>query len=591
MTVDVLERPTAEQAASVLGSEAARVFTPPLRDLVPTLRDEAGIIIRAATSDGFSVIEFAEGVLKLKLLPWQKWLLIHALELLPNGRYRFRYVVLLVARQNGKSTVSQVLALWWLYVGGRLGVLGVAQDLGTAEEIWEDAVDLAEAVPALQSEILKVWRRNGKKELVLRKSFSEPTRRGPAWKVKAANRRAGRGLTADGILMDELREQQTWEAWAAITKTATAKPNAQVWGLSNAGDSTSVVLRKLRLLGHESAGDPDGIVAAERRMREGVEFEDADEDPDEDPDAPEIAGAVGLFEWSGTPGCRRDDVDAIAAANPALGHDLDGDGVELGTLTAAAAVDDEWEYRTEHLCQWPDGVLSSEFVGNTWNDSRDPRSCILPGAKVCAAVDMSGSRQWTYIAFAGPAGVRLPDGTVIPREDFVDDDGRTFGPGVHVEIVARRGGDEWVWPWLTDPKRVDRIELVTGQFNGAPISRTIRTLAEAHEKKKLVRGVPNPEHFPVEVTPWEGMHLAAWFGVLHDGVRDGNVWHLPQPVLDVPAALGRTRRAGDGKMWDRLGSPVDIASVVAATGAVGLWLSPRPKKRVSAYAAGASTSI
>ena len=189
MTVDVLERPTESQAASVLGSEAARVFTPPLRDLVPTLRDAAGNIIRAATSDGFSVIEFAEGVLKLRLLPWQKWLLVHALELLPNGRYRFRYVVLLVARQNGKSTVSQVLALWWLYVGGRLGVLGVAQDLGTAEEIWEDAVDLAESVPALQSEILKVWRRNGKKELVLRKSFAEPTRRGAAWKVKAAGHR------------------------------------------------------------------------------------------------------------------------------------------------------------------------------------------------------------------------------------------------------------------------------------------------------------------------------------------------------------------------------------------------------------------
>jgi phage terminase large subunit-like protein len=38
--------------------------------------------------------------------------LIHALELLPDGTFRFRTVVLLVARQNGKSTLMQVLTLW-----------------------------------------------------------------------------------------------------------------------------------------------------------------------------------------------------------------------------------------------------------------------------------------------------------------------------------------------------------------------------------------------------------------------------------------------------------------------------------------------
>lgn len=571
------------------------MFTPPLRDLVPAVRDADGNVTRPATTDGYSVIDFAEGVLRVKLLPWQKWFLIHALELLPNGRYRFRYVVLLVARQNGKSTVSQVLALWWLYVGGRIGVLGVAQDLGTAEEIWEDAVDLAESVPALDSEILKVWRRNGKKELVLRKSLDEPNKRGPAWKVKAANRRAGRGLTADGIMMDELREQQTWEAWAAITKTTTAKPNAQIVCLSNAGDATSVVLRKLRMLGHASAGDPDGIVAAEARQRDGVDFDDPDaadaDDPDADPYEPVIDGVVGLFEWSGPPGCAVDDPDALAQANPSLGYDLDGDGIELGVLLAAAATDEEWVFRPEHLCQWPAGVIDSAFPGNTWEDSKDVRSCIMPGERVCAAIDMSASRQWTFVAYAGRAGVRLEDGSVVAREDFVDDDGRTFAPGVHVEVVARRAGDEWVWPWFLDPKRLDRVELLTGQFNGAPISRTIRTLSDGHAAKKLVAGQPNPEHFPIEVAPWEGMNLAAWFGVLHDGVRDGNVWHLPQPVLDVPAALGRTRRAGDGRMWDRMGSPVDIAALVAATGAVGLYLSPRPKRRVSAYASGGVSSI
>lgn len=561
------------EAEVEFGSEVPRVFTPPLRDLVPDVYDDAGRLIQARTTDGYSVIAFAEGILKLRLLPWQKWLLIHMLELLPNGRYRFRYVVILVARQNGKSTVSQVLALWWLYVGGRIGVLGVAQDLGTAEEIWEDAVDLAESVPELQAEVLKVWRRNGKKELVLKKSLEQPTRRGPAYKVKAANRRAGRGLTADGILMDELREQQSWDAWASITKTTTARRNAQIVALSNAGDFTSVVLRKLRLSGHRTAGDPDGLAAAADRLVSGVAFDpDAEEGAAADPLEPEVEDSqVGLFEWSGPPGCAVDDRRAIAQANPSIGYDMDGDGIEWSVILGAAALDDEWVFRPEHLCQWQEGVAESAFAGSSWTDSRSVESCIV--GPVWACIDMSASRQWTYVAFAGAAGIRLDDGTVVPRPEG----------GIHIELVARRGGDEWVFDWLA--ARAERIREVTGQWNGAPISGTIRRLAAAAElPRKLRNGSPNPAHFPIPVVPWEGPDLSGWFGLLHDGIRDGNVWHVPQPVLDVPAALGKTRRAGDGKVWDRTGSPVDIAAIVAATGAAGLFSRPRPVRRESAYA-------
>jgi phage terminase large subunit-like protein len=77
------------------------VFTPPLRELTPQ------------TSKGFECIEFAEDILDVTLLPWQKWLLIHALELLEDGTYRFRKVIVLVARQNGKSWRWQKLSRNW----------------------------------------------------------------------------------------------------------------------------------------------------------------------------------------------------------------------------------------------------------------------------------------------------------------------------------------------------------------------------------------------------------------------------------------------------------------------------------------------
>ena len=135
----------------LVGHEVPRIYTPPLRKLTPR------------TSAGFACIEFAEDVLGLVLFPWQKWFLIHALELLPDKTFRFRTVVLLVARQNGKSTLAQVLALFFMYVRAARLVIGTAQNLDLAEEVWAGAVEIAEDCPELADEIKKVNHTNGKK--------------------------------------------------------------------------------------------------------------------------------------------------------------------------------------------------------------------------------------------------------------------------------------------------------------------------------------------------------------------------------------------------------------------------------------------
>ena len=90
----------------IYGSEVPRIFTPPLRELTPD------------TTLGYEVIEFAENVLNINLHPWQKWLVIHALEVIDDPddgwRLRFKNVQVLVARQNGKTTLSCVIALYFL---------------------------------------------------------------------------------------------------------------------------------------------------------------------------------------------------------------------------------------------------------------------------------------------------------------------------------------------------------------------------------------------------------------------------------------------------------------------------------------------
>lgn len=514
-----------------------------------------GCALTPDTSLGFHVVEFAKVVLLIELHPWQRWLLIHMLELLGDNTLRFRTAVVLVARQNGKSLVSQVLSLWMMYVYGLRLVLGTAQDLDTAEEVWQGAVDLVTELddetdepvrPDLHDLLDKVVQVNGKKALVLRN--------GRRYKVKAANRRAGRGLSGDLILLDELREHQSWDAWGSITKTTMARAMALILCLSNAGDATSVVLRYLRKMGHAAAGDPDGLNRDD--SAELLTDDDLDEMTPEAEDLVDDEATLFLAEWSARPGCAVDDRDGWAQANPSMNHP---NGIAERTIAAACKTDPEFVFRPEVLCQWLDTAAEGPFPMGSWEAGRwtpahegDRPDPIVGKVKAC--VDVSHDRTMTYIAFAGHRADGCPQ----------------------VEVVAQRAGQGWVEGWLSDPKRRGRIEAVTGQSKGAPVSQLMSDLELA--------GLP--------VEPWQGDDLGGWTGEFYDLVRVGAVAddgslvglrHLPQPPLDLAAAVAVTKPLGERFVWDRKNSPADIAPLVAATGAIGLLLRKTAPAPVSAY--------
>lgn len=506
-------KPSGRSAPRRFGCETPRVFTPPLRKLSPK------------TSLGFEAIEFAEDVLGLTLLPWQKWLLIHALEVLADGTFRFRKVILLVARQNGKSFILQVLILWRMYLDGCNLTIGTAQNLDVAEEVWEGAIEFAQDNEELAEQIDKITRVNGKKTLRLQS--------GERYKVAAASRRGGRGFAgAELILLDELREHQSWDSWAAVTKTTQTKERAQIWGVSNAGDATSIVLRYLRNMAHQAIGDPDHL----------GEIEDAPEELDDDLDD---ADSVAVFEWSAEPGCSISDRDGWAQANPSLGH-----MISERVLAGDAKTDPEWVFRTEVLCQWSDGSLEGPFPPGTWEATTDPASEIPEGGRFVFAVDVSWDRSTAHIAVAGNRADGLP----------------------HVEVVASRAGTDWVEPWLKERSGTPGLVGVTWQPNGAPVSSLT-----ADDDGKL-EGIP--------VVLWKDIGPSC--GTFYDLVKvtqehpKQGLRHRPQPILDVAAATASTRPLTDSWVWDRKKSPVDIAPLVACTAA--LWaLSAVPEPRVSIY--------
>jgi len=334
--------------AALRGSAEPRLWTPPLRKLT------------RRTSLGYEAIDFIEGILDLELMPWQKWWLIHALEIKRNGRFRYRTVLTLVGRQNGKTTLLVAVALWFMYMNEGKTVLGAAQSLEMAREAWTSALSIARADDSLNAELAQVRMTNGQEVFSLES--------GSRYKIAAANGSAGRGLSTDLLLIDELREQRTWDAWSALSKTTTAKPNSLTIGASNAGADDSVVLNHLR----------------------SVALADADE-------------SVGIFEWSAPDGCEIDDRSAWAQAMPGLGVT-----VTEATIEGFMATDPPNVFRTEILCQHVDALGDMAVNRSAWEAAADPAIDLesFKNEKVVLCVDIAPNLgHATVVAAYETAGV------------------------------------------------------------------------------------------------------------------------------------------------------------------------------------------
>lgn len=523
MTTVTAPRARSRAPRPLLGRTEPRLWTRPLRELTPE------------TSLGFEVIAFALAILGIDLYPWQKWLLIHALELLDDGQYRFRRVIVLVARQQGKTTLASVLAAWWLYVDSarhpdrvpplKFKVVGVAQNLDIAREPWsavklwcdpdpETDEEAELAIEALQSATAKVSDTNGKESIVARSRAHYEIRAG----------KNARGKPAARVLMDEMREQKDWAVWNAVSQTSKSFWNGMLFGFSNAGDMGAIVLRTQR-----DAAMAD-IKTYEAYVEEGV---GAIEDFANGRDV-----SLGLFEWSAPEGCDKDDVDGILQANPSIGY---------GSMTVESALADirgmtDAGYRTEVLCQWVSSLVDSFIDVKDWKGLHVPISEVrIPlGSRTVWGVDTSADRSKTWIA----AAVNTSDGK----------------PFVTVRI--ERAGMMWVPDYMEQLADESGHREVVLQGRGCPAMEFIEPL----QKRGLI------------VHALEGGPFALATGRLKDRVRDSGLVIIEQPDVDLGIEGGVVQKYAENLAWSRHSSmPVDVSGVVAETNALyGLELLEPP---------------
>lgn len=513
------------------GCETPRIWTRPLRKLTPE------------TSHGWACINFAEQVLGLTLLPWQKWLLIHALELLPADRagrvtYRFRTVIVLVARQNGKTLLMIVLALWHVYALKSRTVIGTAQDLANAEKAWAEAVEMARLEPELEELIDDVKLGHPKRFIV--RPDPEAEKLVTEYRVAAASRRGARGFSGDLVLLDELREHSSWDSWSAATKTTLARPKSQVWAFSNAGDAMSIVLRYLRASAHQALGWPDGDADKDILAGSGADFEQWEGE------LGDIEDALGLFEWSAHPDAARTDRGAWAQANPSMNFD---DLIEWciteRAIAAALRTDPPPVFDVEVLCRWSANDAAGPFPAGSWSATEADGDTFTEGRRVIA-VDVSWSRSSTYVARAGYTDAGIP----------------------MADIAADRHGTAWLVPWLVQHR--DKYTGIVMQTNGAPVSSLLDEIENAHTAVNTAGEPVYPGlDGPLPVIKHAGADLGAATGIVFDRLAASTeaapqIKHLPHPGLDEAALTAVPKILAQGS-WviDRVRSPSDAAPLIA----------------------------
>jgi len=356
-------------------------YTPPLSEDFPT--------------DGDLLIEVAERFIYTKEQPghpieldeWQKWLIRHMLERYPAdypdparaGRLRFRQVCTSLARQNGKSTLAQLLAVYGLLMHEPgPTVIGLASSADQARIIYERVLYSIRANPSLGKKFKKATEHRG-----IHLADGSGT-----YHVKAAREKAVQGITVSLGVVDELHIIPSG-LYSSLTLGASTRQDGLIVGITTAGDENSTTLLELYKTGAQAiAGDPD----LER---------------------------FGFFAWEAPDNCDLFDPEAIKAANPAVAAGR----VSLDSVITDMKTIPEHEARRYRLNQFISGSRASWLPGEYFIRAAGQGISDIDGAVI--GIDMTRNFTHCTIAAAKRVGnsyeTELVASLTEPTEEAVAD--------------------------------------------------------------------------------------------------------------------------------------------------------------------------
>lgn len=444
-------------------------------------------------------------------MPWQRYVWDVALELDPvTGLFCYRNVGLSVPRQQGKTQSLLAVKVHRASAWKRQRIVYAAQTRSMARERWEDEFWATIEASRLARRFV-IRKANGHEAIINRRTRSRIG-------ITSNTEKAGHGPPLDLGEIDEAFAHEDDRLEQAFSPAMLTRPMAQLWWASAGGTERSVFLNKKRTAGR---------ALIEELWRTGVHTRTA------------------YFEWFAPDDMPRDDPATWWATLPALGYTVTEETIrgELESMDPAE-FDRAYLNRTRKAEPPVDpNVPKGRWPGLARKDTK-------PGRELAFSVDVSKDRSSSSIGLASQRA-----------------DGR-----VHLEVVDRRPGTDWVVPALVRLVKLWDPLVVAVPSSGAPAGSLIDDLVTA--------GITVPEdkdapHRGCLVVMRTNDSVEAC-GQMADALNQGTARHLDQVPLTAAVNGARTRRVGDAWVLDRTSSLTDVAPLVAVTHARWALLTKGP---------------
>ncbi|HET9199236.1 MAG TPA: hypothetical protein VFN92_13400 [Solirubrobacterales bacterium] len=312
----------------------------------------------------------------LKLDPWQEFALRESMGERPDGKWAALEVGIEVARQNGKGAFLEARQLTGLFLLEERLQIHTAHQFDTSLEAFGRLLELIEATPDFDREVLRVVKSHGEEGIELRgkRRIRFRTRTGGG----------GRGFSGDVLYLDEAMIIS--EAMhGALFPVLSARPNPQIIYTGSAVDQLEhehgVVFARIRERGLKG-GDPSLAWFGWGHCPSG---------PDDDSVLPDTEEARELL----------DDRDVWSASNPGLGIRISPEFIEAERRSMSSR-----NFAVERLGigDWPDTAETDEeelFDLQDWDGIRDREAKVQD--PVTFAVDVSPDRSSASIGVGDSA--------------------------------------------------------------------------------------------------------------------------------------------------------------------------------------------
>lgn len=436
------------------------------------------------------------------LMPWQQQVADVALEVLEDGTWAYRTVLVTVQRQAGKTTLLGPVNLHRCAIRPRVKTWLTAQSRQDARDTWLDiaALVLASPLAQLYSDRLS----NGSEALTCRST-------GSTFRVFAPSEDALHGKANELVGVDEVWAFDAAQGAAleqAILPTFTTT-GGQLWLVSTAGHARSHWLRR-----HVDAGR--AAVAAGRR--DGIAYFEWSLDPSK---VNVVTAGVGP---DVTPAARAAALEALAADHPAAGRTLRLDALSgaldtMGPAEVLRAYGNVWTAAAEQAI--PAHLWDACAAGDSWSPPE-------PG-RLALAFDVAPDRRDAAILAA-----------------WRDDDA---GP-LRLDVIDHHEGTSWLVGRMRELERRWRPQAVA--FD--PMGPAVDVADELQRGGMTLQPLTTREY------------VTACAAFMANVTHVGRLEHRHAAALDAAVAAAATRPLGDGGWaWSRRNSADSIAALVAAT--------------------------